>query len=60
MVFRPPQQRQKLDISIQIDNVIKSVKETVFLSVILDEHLSWKPHIVSVSRKTSKSIGYDL
>ena len=57
MVFRPPQQRQKLDISIQIDNVIKSVKETVFLSVILDEHLSWKPHILSVSGKTSKSIG---
>ena len=60
MVFRPPQQRQKLEISIQIHNVIKSVKETVFLSVILDEHLSWKPHIVSVSRKISKSIGYDL
>ena len=60
MVFRPPQQRQKLDISIKIDNVIKSVKETVFVSVILDEHLSWKPHIVSVSRKISKSIGYDL
>ena len=60
MVFRPPQQRQKLEIPIQIDNVIKSVKETVFLSVILDEHLSWKPHIVSVSRKISKSIGYDL
>ena len=60
MVFRPPQQRQKLDISIQIDNVIKSVKETVFLSVILDEHLSWKPHIVSVSRKISTSIRYDL
>ena len=60
MVFRPLQQRQNLDISIQIDNVIKRVKETVFLCVILDEHLSWKPHIVSVSRNISKSIGYDL
>ena len=57
MVFRPPQQRQKLDISIQIDNVIKSVKETVFLSVILDEHLSWKPHILSLSRRISEPIG---
>ena len=58
MVFRPRQRRQTLDIFIQIDNnVIKRVKETVFLGVILDEHLSWKPHILSVSRRISKSIG---
>ena len=58
MVFRPPQRRQTLDISMQIDNnAIKRVKETVFLGVILDEHLSCKPHILSVSRKISKSIG---
>ena len=58
MVFRPRQRRQTLDISIQIDNnVIEHVKETVFLGVILNEHLSWKPHILSVSRKVSKSIG---
>ena len=58
MVFRPRQRRQTLDISIQIDNnVIEHVKETVFLGVILEEQLSWKPHILSVSRKISKSIG---
>ena len=58
MVFRPRQRRQTLDLSIQIDNnKIDCVKETVFLGVILDEHLSWKPHILSVSRKISKSIG---
>ena len=58
MVFRPHQRRQTLDMSIQIDNnVIERVKETVFLGVILDEHLSWKPHILSISRKISKSIG---
>ena len=58
MVFRPHQRRQTVDISIQIDNsVIERVKETVFLGVILDEHLSWKPHILSVSTKISKSIG---
>ena len=57
MVFRPRQRRQTLDISIQIDkNVTERVKETVFLRVILDEHLSWKPYILSVSRKISKSI----
>ena len=58
MVFRPRQRRQTLDISIQIDNNnIDCVKEAVFFGVILDEHLSWKPHILSVSRKISKSIG---
>ena len=31
--------------------------EVVFLGVILDENLSWKPHILNVSRKISKSIG---
>ena len=29
----------------------------MFLGVILDERLSWKPHILRVSRKISKSIG---
>ena len=58
VVFRPRQRRQTLDMSIQTDNnVIERVKETVFLGVILDEYLSWKPHILSVSRKISKSIG---
>ena len=47
MVLRPLQRRQTLYISIQIDNnAIERVKETVFLGVILDEHLSWKPHIL--------------
>ena len=41
MVFRPRQRRQTLDLSIKIDkNIIECVKETVFLGVILDEHLS--------------------
>ena len=29
----------------------------MFLGVILDKNLSWKPHILNVSRKISKSIG---
>ena len=58
MVFRPRQRRQTLDLSIQMDNnKIDCVKETVFLGVILDEHLSWKPRILSVFRKISKSVG---
>ena len=56
-VFRPRQRRQTLHLSIQIyNNKIDWVKETVFLGVILDGHLSWKPHILSVSRKISKAI----
>ena len=39
------------------DCAIDRVKETVFLGVILDEHISWKPHISHVARKISKSIG---
>jgi len=58
MVFRPRQRRQTLYLSIQIDiNKIDCVKETVFLGVILDGHLSWQPDILSVSRKISKAIG---
>ena len=58
IVFRPRERRHTLDKSIQIDNnIIERVKETVFLSVILDEHLSWKSHILSVSIKISKSMG---
>ena len=33
------------------------MKETVFLGDILHQHLSWKPQILSVSRKISKPIG---
>ena len=42
---------------LSLKNNIECVKETVFLGVILDEHLSWKPHILNDSRKISKSIG---
>jgi hypothetical protein len=37
--------------------VIDRIKKVVFLGVILDEHISWKPHISHVARKISKSIG---
>ena len=39
------------------NNKIERVKETVFWDVVLDENLSWKPHILNVTRKISKSIG---
>lgn len=58
VIFRPRQKRQTFDVSIKVDeNYIERVKETVFLGVVVDEHLSWKPHVLNVSRKMSKSIG---
>ena len=46
------------EFSIEINNTkMKRVNEGVFLGVVLDENLSWKPHISHMSRKISKSIG---
>ena len=51
-VFRPRQNRQTLDLAFNISNYsIDRVKETTFLGVILDEHLTWKSHIHNVARK---------
>ena len=45
-IFRPKQNRQRLDLAFNISNYsIDRVKEVTFLSVILDEHLTWKSHI---------------
>ena len=58
MIFRPRQKRQTLDIRICLSNQeIHQVKESVFLGVVLDEHLTWIPHINNITRKVSKAIG---
>ena len=58
MIFRPRQKRQTLDIKVYLSNQeIHLVNETVFLGVVLDEHLTWLPRINNVTRKISKSIG---
>ena len=58
MVFRPRQKRQTPDIKVALNNHdLTRVKETVFLGVVLDEHLTWIPHITNVARKISKSVG---
>jgi hypothetical protein len=54
IIFTPQQSRKMLDLSVEINNhKLVRVKETTFLGIILDEHLSWKTHIAS---KVSKSI----
>ena len=46
------------DFYIEINNTkIKRVKQVIFLGIVLDENLSWNPHISHISRKISKSIG---
>ena len=58
MLFKPRQKKYHFPMQICINEQrIEQVKETVFLGVVLDEHLSWKPHISQVPRKISKSIG---
>ena len=55
MIFQP---QQKYDLAFSIDgSPIEQVKENVFLGVVIDENLTWKPHILNVSRKISKFIG---
>ena len=62
MIFKPRQNRQKIDLKIEINSYrIEQVREVVFLGVIMDEHISWKPHksshISHIASKISKSIG---
>ncbi len=58
MIFKPRQKGLVNDLSITLNgHIIDRVKEVAFLGVVLDEHLSWKPHISQVARKISKSIG---
>ena len=46
------------DSSVEINNhKLVRVKETTFLGIILDEHLSWKSQISHIASKVSKSIG---
>ena len=37
---------------------IEQVNEFKYLGVIIDQHLTWKPHIEMVSNKISRTIGY--
>ena len=58
MLFKPRHKGYHFPMQVSINEQrIEQVKETVFLGVVLDEHLSWKPHISQVARKISKSIG---
>ena len=58
MIFHPRQKKVNVNVPLTLENtVIKQVMETKFLGVLIDQHLSWKPHIDFVSKKISKSVG---
>ena len=58
MLFKPRQKKYHFPMQTSVNEQrIEQVKETVFLGVVLDEHLTWKPHISQVAYKISKSIG---
>ena len=58
IIFKTSQNRQKLDLHFSINDAkIDRVTETLFLGVIIDECLTWKPHIQNLTRKISKSLG---
>ena len=60
MLFSPRNRNIPI-IDIKIDgNSIERVYETKFLGVIIDENLSWGPHIRYIKNKISKSIGIIL
>ena len=57
MIFHPRQKKVNVNVPLTLENaVIKQIMETKFLGVLIDQHLSWKPHIDFVSKKISKSV----
>ena len=56
MIFKTRHNMQKLDdVTVKLrDYGIDRVKETVFLRIILDEHLSWKSYINNFAGKISR------
>ena len=46
----------ELDLKIR-DKNIQNVKETKYLGLQIDRHLTWKKHVDTISRKVSRAIG---
>ena len=58
MFFATRQKSIIPDISIYVNGkIIDKVREAMFLGVVIDTNLSWKPHIAHTANKISKSIG---
>ena len=58
MIFHPRQKKVNVNVPLTLENtVVKQVTETKFLSVLIDQHLSCKPHIYFVSKKNLEKCG---
>ena len=57
MLFHTKQKRVFKPILIIEDKNIEFVDEFDYLGIILDKHMTWKPHIKKISLKLSKTIG---
>ena len=56
VIFKPRQKREEFDLNIKINGPkMIHLKEVTFFGVILDENLPWKPHILHIAGKISKS-----
>ena len=60
-LFHPSRKKRNIPVNLpklEIDNTkIKRECVTKFLGLLIDENLTWKPHIDSVNTKISKSVG---
>ena len=64
-MYFSPNKRTNNELDADIDSyylsmnnkVIKRVRQTKFLGVIIDDKLSWKPHILSLNKKLSSACG---
>ena len=58
MIFHPRRKKVNVNVPLTLENtVIKQVTETKFLGVLIDQHLSWKPHIDFVLKKKFEKCG---
>ena len=58
MIFGPNRTTQKDNINIIIEGITLNItKSTKFLGIVLDSNLTWKDHILYLSKKVARSIG---
>ena len=58
VIFHPPQKKLPFHIQILINNkIVKQEKIIKYLGIFIDSHLSWKTHILHISKKVSRGIG---
>ena len=58
MVCQPREKRETLDLSISLNSTyINRAREVVFLGVVLDEHVTCKPHTSHIANMVSKATG---